>query len=510
MSRIWERAREHGALLFSLGALLVIQAPVLARYGIHRDELYFVECGRHLAAGYVDHPPLVPWIARLACEIGGCGVLSLRLPSLLARLATVALTVTLARRLGGRGLAQLLAGLAVVFAPAFERMGKILCIPVFEPLFWTGGALLLLALSRDGRPRLWLGLGALMGLGLLNKHTMLIWAAGAGVAVLVSPLRAHLRTRWPWLAVAVAVAIWSPNLIWQAQNGWATVEFLRNIRTSMLADIPRPLFLAGQLLYMHPFSALLWVPALVVPFRGSGREGRPFAIIFLVALGVFLLTRGKPYYLAPAYPALFAMGALVWERRLQSLAGRIGLVTAQVASGLAITVVTLPVLSLPRTDALVGRLLGRVVPPVALTHDLHDEFGWRELAQSTATVIRALPPEERRRSTIVTANYGEAAAINYFGRELGLPGASSGHMTFFLWGPANPSADVLITVGLSQPWLAGACRSLTLAGEGDHPLALPQERHVPIHVCRGLTKPLPELWPGLRRFHHGPERRAID
>jgi hypothetical protein len=502
VTQLRERARDHLPLLVSGLALLLLHVPILGRYGVHRDEMYFVECGRHLAGGYVDHPPFVPLVARIACEIGGCSVVALRLPSLLARLLTVILTIALVRRLGGRGLAQLLAGLAIVFAPAFQRMGKILCIPVFEPVFWTAGALLLLALVRGGRPRLWLGLGLVVGLGLLNKHTMLLWAAGAGLAVLASPLRAQLRTTWPWLAVALAGAIWLPNLLWQTQHDWATLEFLRNIRSGMLAEIPRSLFLLGQLLYMHPFSALLWVAGLAMGMRTTGRDGRPFLWIFGVALVVFLVTRAKPYYLAPAYPPLFAMGAIAWERRLVTLSRKASFLGLQVATGLALTAFTLPFFSLPATDAMIERLLGRVVPAVALTHDLHDEYGWRELAQTVTAALAQVPAADRQRTTIVTANYGQASAINYFDPASSLPRASTGHMTYFLWGPANPSAEVLLTVGLDPSWLAATCGSLTPAGETDHPLGLPHERHLPIHVCRQLRAPLTALWPELKRFDH--------
>jgi hypothetical protein len=495
------RWQHHLPLLASALALLLVHVPVFARYGIHRDEIYFVECGRHLAAGYVDHPPLVPWIARIACELGGCSVVSLRVASLLARLLTVFLTQRLVRRLGGRGLAELVAGLAVVFAPAYQRMGKILCIPVFEPVFWTAGALLLLGLSRGGRRALWPVLGAVVGLGLLNKHTMLIWVAGAAIWVLVSPLRAQLRTPWPWLAAALALGIWMPNLAWQAGHDWATVEFLRNIRTGMLAEIPRSLFLLGQLLYMHPFSTLVWGVGLMAGVRA--REGRPFVWIFLLALGVFLVTRAKPYYLAPAYPPLLALGAIAWERWLTTAAGRAGVVAAQVATGVATTIFTLPFLSLPDTDATVERLLRGIVPAVALTHDLHDEFGWRELARTTSLSVQQLSPAERHRSTIVTSNYGQAAAINYFSLDVGLPPASTGHMSCFLWGPGNRDADILIAVGLDQRWLARTCGTLTPAGESDHPLAVAHERHVQIHICRALRTPLPALWPTLKRFDHG-------
>jgi hypothetical protein len=254
---------------------------------------------------------------------------------------------------------------------------------------------------------------------------------------------------------------------------------------------------------MHPFSALLWGAGLITGLRAADREGRAFVWIFAVALAVFLLTRAKPYYLAPAYPPLFALGAIAWERWLSSPARRAGLVCIQVGTGLATTIFTLPFFSLPETDAMVDHLLGRVVPPVALTYDLHDEFGWRELAQATAAAVQQLPVGERDRIAIVTANYGEAAAINYFGAGLGLPRGGTGHMNFYLWGPPSPPADILVAIGLDQQWLLTTCASLTLAGESDHPLALPLERHLPIHICRGLRAPWPALWPTLRRFHHG-------
>jgi hypothetical protein len=296
----------------------------------------------------------------------------------------------------------------------------------------------------------------------------------------------------------------STAIVIRALHDWATLEFLRNMRAGMLADIPRSLVLLGQLLYMHPFSALLWIAGLAVGVRAAGSEGRPFIWIFCVALVAFLFTSAKPYCLAPAYPPLFAMGAIAWDRWLGTLSRKVSFLGLQVATGLATTVFTLPFFSLPATDAMIERLLGRVVPAVALTHDLHDEYGWRELAQTVTTVVQQLPEGDRRRTAIVTANYGQASAINYFGSAHDLPRASTGHMTFFFWGPPDPAAEVLLTVGLDQAWLAGACGSITLAGESDHPLALAQERHLPIHICRQPRRPLPALWPELKRFHHGP------
>jgi 4-amino-4-deoxy-L-arabinose transferase-like glycosyltransferase len=493
--------------------LLVVAGHLLvaSRYGVHRDEMYFVACGSRLAAGYVDHPPFVPMVARAACALGGCDVAGLRLGPLLARIATVVLTLYLVRALRGGLFAEVIAGLAVVFAPAFLRMGKILCIPVFEPVFWTGGALILLRLSRGGPRWWWLALGAVVGLGTLNKHTMLIWGLGAAVGTLMVPsLRLQLRSAWPWLGVLVAVLVMLPNVVWQRENHWATLEFLRTIRTGMLAEIPRALFALGQLLYMHPFAAIVWLPGLwlCILRPSNGGVERAFGVVYLLAASVFLLTRGKPYYLAPAYPPLLAVGAVAWERWLTRFRSRAAFVATQVTTGLAMAALTLPVLSLPRMDAAVGALLGSIVPPIALTHDLHDEYGWRELANTVAEVWRSLPPEERSRTEILTSNYGEAAALEYFGASLGLPKASSGHMTYFLWGPTKPTADTVLAVGhRTTDWLAPRCARLERRAVADHPLAVPGARRTPVALCRGLNEPLGDLWPELKRYDHSARRR---
>jgi hypothetical protein len=491
------------ALLGCVLLVLAIHLPIFTAYGIHGDELYFVECGKHLAAGYVDHPPLVPFLARVACQLGGCSVAALRIAPLLSRVLSVVLTIVLVRRLGGGAFAQWCAGAAVVLAPAFMRMGNMLCIPVFEPVFWTAGSLLLFEIARSASPRLWLLVGALVGLGFLNKHTMLLWALGAAVSALtVRELRATLRTPFPWLGAIVALAIAAPNVVWQVQNDYATIEFLRNVRAWTVAEVPRSLFLASQLLYMHPFAALLWMPALWMTLRGREPQARIFGIIFSVALATFLVAHGKPYYIAPAYPPLFAVGALCWERFLVRARARGAFIGAQLGTGAALAWTALPFLPLPSLDAAIVAVSRGAVPPLDLTYELHDEHGWREQAEAVGRVWRSLPPEDRVRAEIVTSNYGEAGALNRFGPAEQLPRASSGHMTHFLWGPTNPGARVIVGVGLRRAWLSRRCSSVQQVAVLDHPLAVPGERGVPVVVCR-LSQPLGALWHELKQFGDG-------
>lgn len=492
-------AQVIGALV---AAKLALHLPILERHGWHRDELYFVACGRHLDWGYVDHAPFVPWMARLTTALAGDELWALRAPTVAAGALAVALTALLAARLGGGAAAQGLAGLCVIAAPAFLRMGKILCIPVFEPVIWTASALVLVRMLRTGEARWWLALGGLAGLGLLVKHTTLLWGAGVAVGVLLTPLRAHLRTPWPWAGAALAGGVFSPNLAWQVEHGWPTLEFFRAMTRGTLADVSRPLFLAGQLLYMNPISVVVWGAGLGFFFGSRGRDFRVLGWLFVTALAALLVTGGKPYYLAPAYPALFAGGAVLLEARF-TVRGQRALAFALGAAAVCGVVLSLPVISLERSNRLLGSLFGSVVPPLALTHDLHDEHGWPEKAGALARAWRSIPEDEREAAVVLTGNYGQAAAVDFFGPSLGLPRASSGHMTYHLWGPALPEPQVALAHGLPRAQLEQLFGTVVEVGRTFHPLAHPRENDLPIHLCRDLRRPLHEAWPDLRWFGHG-------
>jgi hypothetical protein len=496
------------AVAVALGLVAVkitLHLWLIERYGYHRDELYFIECGRQLAFGYVDHAPLVPWIAA-AAGLFDHHLIALRMPSVIAGAGSVVLTVLLTRAWGGGTLAQLVSGLAMLSAPAFMRMSKILCIPVFEPLYWTGCALLLTRILHGGSGRLWLALGAVAGLGLLTKHSMLFWGLGLSVGMLLTPaLRPWLRTRWPYLGALVAVGMFAPNLVWQTQNDWATLEFFREISRSMLASIPRALYLGGQLLYMNPLAAPIWVAGLWFLFSEAGRRYRVFAWLFLTVLVAQTLMRSKPYYLAPAYPPLLAAGGMLLERlsRTRRWLGPASLAELGIAA-VAAVFLSLPVLRLETTDRMIERALGWAVPPIALTHDLHDEYGWREQAQTLARVHdAALRPEERPRALVLTGNYGEASAIQFFGPKLGLPPATTGHMTYHLWGLPVRETAIVIAYGMPVDTLRDLFEQVAVAGQVDHPLAHPKERQLPVYVCRKPRRPLEEAWPALRRYWHG-------
>jgi 4-amino-4-deoxy-L-arabinose transferase-like glycosyltransferase len=498
--RDWEHASL--AVVVSLCALKTLAHLALVQhYGYHGDELYFIECGRHLAAGYVDHPPLIPWIARLTEALGG-GLVSLRLPAIAAGTGTLWFTALLVREWGGGWRAQLLASLCLLIAPAHLRTAAMLDIPVVEVFLCTATAYLVARALARGEYWTWLLAGGTLGFALLAKHSSLFWAGALGLGLLLTPQRSVLTGRWPWLGAAIALALAAPNLGWQLEHGAPTLEFMRTIQRESLATQGRALFAAGQLLYFHPLAVPVWGAGLGFAFTRGGRSARPFAVLFLTLFVFYLVAAGRPYYLASAYPPVLAIGGIALERWLSTrVAAWRTLVGALAVTGAALGFLTLPVLPLRQVDAVIEALLGWAVPPIALTHDLHGMFGWEEHAATIDRVFQALPVQERGRAGVLAATYSQASAVNLF-RARTTPRAVSGNMTYYLWGPDGERGDVLIAYGFARELLERHYQTCTETARIEAPLARPNDTDLPVYVCRAPLGGMATLWPEVRRFGH--------
>lgn len=493
------------AVVLGLIATKVLVHLVLAgRYGHHGDELYFIECGRHLALGYVDHAPLVPWIVRAAEEIGGSSLFALRAPAIAAAAGTMGLMALLVREWGGGWRAQLVALLSFLLAPAYLRMAAMLNIPAFEVFLCTAAAYAVTRALRRGGTRSWWVAGAIAGIGLLAKHTTLLWGASLAVGLLATEHRRALARPAPWIGLIIAALFIVPNLIWQGQHGWPTLEFSANLRRDILAEQGRALFALGQALYFHPLAVPVWVAGLVFAFTEAGRVVRPFAVLFLVMSGALLVLGGKPYYLASAYPAVLAAGGVALERWLARRPWQWRSLVASIAAvGVPFALLTLPILPLRTVDAAIDDLLGWIVPPIALTHDMHGELGWDVHAETIERVVASLPPDECARAAILTGSYSQAAALNVL-RERSAPRAVSGHMTYYLWGPEEGRGEVLIAYDVPRELLAHYYAEVEEHARIVAPEARPSDTDLPVYVCRSPRGSVQAMWPALRRFHHGP------
>ena len=480
------------------------------RYPVFRDEFYYLACADHLAMGYVDHPPLSILILAAWRSVFGDSIHSLRVLPSLAGGAIVLLTSALAGALGGGAFARALAAVSVLAAPSLFGITGFYSMNAFDFLFWLGTFHLVLRLSRlepAAATPTWITLGVVLGLGLLNKISVLALGAGLAVVLLATPLRSHLKTRGPWLAAAIALGLFAPHIVWQIQNDWPTAEFVSNAGRNKNVSLGPWGFFTAQILDLGPLNALFWIPGLVWLLASPrARAGRGLGIIFCVAFLAFM--NGKAYYLAPAMLALLAAGAVVAEgwfsgERLARL--RPVLLVVLLLSAAVPLPVVVPLLKAEQVGSYLQNI--GVVPKAAeksalgvLPQHIADRFGWEELTGITARAWNSLSEKERRHAIIATSNYGEAGAINYYGRALGLPRAVSQHNNFYLWGPGNPQATTVIVVGVSRQDLLESFEDVEEVAAITHPLAMPYEREHPVAICRGPKRPLMELWVADKKF----------
>ena len=499
------------AIIASFSAVaLLVHLLTNGRYGYFRDELYYIACGRHLAFGYVDQPPLSILLLRLSQILLGDSLFAIRLLPALAGAATVALTGVIARELGGRGWAIALACAGSLCALFNLAVGNFFSMNAFEPLFWMGCVYLFVLIINGGSPTLWLWFGALLGLGLENKHSTAFFAVGVFVAMLLTPERRYFAQKWIWLGGIIAFAIALPNLVWEAQHHWPTFELLNNIAHSNKNVALSPVaFIAQQVNFMNPGTLPLWLAGLFWVF--TSREGRQYCaigIVYLVTLAEFIILHGKSYYLAPAYPMLFAAGGVALERffavRLRWL--KPALLAIILLSGALFAPVIVPILS---PDKLVGYMRAiHFEPPrtetshtAALPQIFADQFGWEQMVGSVAHVYHHLRPEDEKRAAIFCQNYGEAGAIDFFGPKLGLPSAISGHQNYFLWGPHDWTGEVVLVLDTDDEDERKLFASVQDLGQiVSSPWAMPFERRNHIFLCRDLKVSVQEFWPRIKKW----------
>jgi 4-amino-4-deoxy-L-arabinose transferase-like glycosyltransferase len=475
-------ALEIGAVVAALAVLLLI---MVNRYGPHRDELYFVAAGQHLAWGYPDQPLFTPLLARLATELAPYNLLALRLPSLIAVILLVICAAAFARLLGGGRAAQVLTASTVAASVITVTLGHRLSTATFDTLIWTGVLLVVGYALRDDRPRLWLIAGLLAGLGLNNKTAVVVLLFAILIGVLLVPgCRAQLRTPYPWLGGVVAILLWLPNLAWQVMHGWPVLALGADIAEEFGGVAGRLGLLAQALVMFSPVIAIVWIYGLVQLFREPDwARLRPIAVAFLLATVVFVIAGGKGYYLARAIVPLVAAGctalAARWSVRRLVAAGVVLAVSAAVAWPAFVPL-------------LPARTYSASFYPVLDTDQL-ETIGWPEFAGTVRAAVDSLPADQRTNAVVFTRNYGEAGALDWY--RLGHP-VFSGHNAFADWGPPPEGARPVIVVGVADPAANFTdCRMAAMINNDAD--AENEERGRPVWVCSAPQGGWAEQWPRL-------------
>lgn len=498
------------AVLIYLGmAKLFIHLAVNGRYGFFRDELYYIICGQRLDFGFVDHPPLTPLLAQASRLLFGDSLLGLRVFPALAGAATVFLAGLLARKLGGGRRAQALAAVSVIGSGVILNFGYLLTNNAFDILFWTLAAYLLAVILKDGRPRLWPVFGLVTGIALQNKYSIAFFVAALGIGFLLTSARSRLRSGRLWTGVVVALAVFLPNLLWQIRHGLPFIELNRNAVAYKNAVLSPLQFLGSQIMEALPFVFLVVLIGLFYFLLAPEMKPvRAFGWAYLALLVFFILSGGKTYYMAAIYPTMLAAGAVGLER-FSSRPKRRWLVPAFliliILSGAAAAPFAVPILPVEKLVSL-GQRLG-ITPATGerktmglLPQHFADQFGWEEMTETVARVYQGLSDTERAVCGIFAQNYGEASAINVFGRKLGLPEASSGHNSYWLWGPVPGRGEVMIIIGGKPDDHRQAYREVVEVARHSNKYAMPYESDLPIFLCRGLKVKLADVWPRVRNY----------
>ncbi|HTA54314.1 MAG TPA: glycosyltransferase family 39 protein [Candidatus Acidoferrales bacterium] len=503
----WFRAIPAAAALVTF----VVHLIANPHYGFSRDELYFVICGFRPAWGYVDQPPVVPLLAAGSQLFGHSLFLLRAIPAFFAA-ASVYTTCALAAELGGGAFAEIFAGLVAAVTPALMDFGGKITTDTVGLWLWPLTALYVLRIVKGADPRWWLAVGAIAGMALESKYSALFFAVAIVAGLLLAPQRRALATPWFAGGVMIATVIALPNFVWQAVHGFPMWTLLRDIDGLKNGFLSPPQYVVMQLLVTHPLLAPVWLIGLITLLRR--RDARFLGIAYLLLIGLMIALHGKDYYPGNVYPIPIAAGAVTIEAwtRGRRFFWRPALAAYALVAGILLVPLLMPVLpertmsaydriaeskldrevNLARTDR---RDIGNLPP------DWADMHGWRELATVVAGIYRALPPAQRAQAAILASNYGEAAAIDFFGSEYGLPPVLSGHNQYWLWGTRGYSGNVLIDVHGDCDRDARLFRVHHVVARFSNPWGRPFENGFPISICEGITTPLATVWPKLRTYN---------
>ena len=478
-------------------------------YGFFRDEFYYIACSNHLAWGYVDQPPFSILILKISRLVLGDSLLAIRfLPALLGAL-TVFIAGKITKELGGGIFAQAAAAICVIIAPINLALNSYYSMNSFDLFFWALLFYLLILIIKSGSKNLWYLLGIIIGLGLMNKISMLWLGGGLFIGLLLTSHRKLFKTKEPWIAFLIAGIVFIPYIIWQIQNNFPTLEFMRNaLKDKYVLQSPLDFF-KSLILMENPITFPIWILGLYyLLFDKNIKQFRILAIIFIAVLVVLLLNpSSKAEYLSSSFPVLFAGGGIflesVFERK------RLFWPKPVVITLLALSMWVAPLATpiLPIQSYLKYAEFFGIKPSTSekkklgeLPQFFADMFGWEKMTEQIAKVYDKLTPEEKQSCVIYCGNYGEAGAINFLGKKYHLAPAISGHNNYYLWGPVRKNISVVIIITRNVNSLKKLFGEVIPADTLHLKYSMPYENNQPVWICKQPKKTIQEIWPSTKHY----------
>jgi hypothetical protein len=472
-------------------------------YGFFRDELYFIICGFHPQWGYVDQPPVTPLLAAGSQLFGHSLFLLRAVPAVFAG-ASVYVACLLVLELGGGKFAAILAAIGATLSLVLAAFAMKAGPDMVGLWLWPLAALYVVRIVNGADSRNWLAAGAAIGFSLESKYSVIFFAVALLLGLLLSPERRVLRSKWFFAGAGLAIAIALPNFIWQAANGFPMWELLRAGQAGKNVTLSPFMYLVTQILITNPLLALVWIAGLIWTLVTPRLRFLGYTYVLLIVM--MIATHAKHYYPGDVYPIIFAAGGVAieaWTRR--TLVLRPIFASVAILAGIALLPYVEPVLpenTFITFNKTVGPRIGQSSMVTEhlkqnwMTQDWADMHGWPELAATVQSVYDALPPRDRAQAVAVGQNYGEASAIEFFSS---VP-VISGHNQYYLWGTRGYSGNVVIDVGGDCGASSHIFRESTRAATFTAPYVMPYEDNLPIMVCRGIAKPLRQIWPGIKHY----------
>lgn len=503
-------SRKTLPVILSLLTLLIhLYSNLFANYGYFRDELYYIACSNRLDIGYVDQPSfsiLILYVSRL---LFGDSLFALRLIPAVNSALTVFIVCMITKKLGGKSFAVFLSGISAALAPVYLAMNTFYSMNSFDILFWALSFYIVVLIISKSKTSYWILLGIVAGAALSNKIGYMWFCFGLLAGLLLTKQRKELMTFKPYIASAIALSIFMPFVIWNFLNDFAHVEFMRNAVSEKYSGIGIKDFLTGQLLIMNPISAFVWISGLCfLLFIKEGKQFNLIAIIYLTAL-VILITNvhSKPEYLAPAYTPLLSAGSIFIEKKtyVHHKWFRYAVSISILITGIILIPLAMPVLSEEKFIAYSG-ILGmkpsssekKVV--AELPQFYADMHGWEEMAKNVSEVYMSLPKEERFKTIVFAQNYGEAAAMEFFGRIYPVPKTISSHNSYWLWGYGDIENPNVIIIGGEKENHLKLFEVVEEKKIHTAEFTMPYENNIKLYLAQKFKAPVSGIWNKIKHY----------
>jgi MFS family permease len=504
---------KHLYIVSTFTFLLIYLSTFTKGYGYFIDEFYYIACANNPAFGYVDHPPLAPLVLTVFQFVFGTSLYAIRFLPALAAAASVFYTGILTKEVGGNKFAQILASCSLAAMPVTISFGTFYSMNAFEPLL---AVLLLLVTTRMIKTenyKLWIQAGVIMGLGIMNKHTFGVFIIALLIGLILTGKWRLLLNRWFIFSGIISVLIFLPNIIWQILNDFPSLEFYRNISVDKNVYTPPLDFIMGQVMYMSPSTAPVWIAGVFYFLFSKRLKDFRFLSVLFAGLFIFMMLSGtsRPDRLAFAYPAAFASGALFFETILSKFNLRLLKVPIIIFlfSGLALSLpILMPYFSYDFSQRYTEWLginteleMGKKPP---LHQILADRIGWEEKVKLVVNAYNSLSEEEKKQTIIAAGNYGQAGAIELFGKPYNLPPVACAHNTYYLWSKERVEGNILLQLDNEEDY-DGFTRAFdsveVYPGVFRNKYVSDHENNLVVFICRGPKIPPMEMLERSKNFH---------